>query len=120
MAYLKINGVDYSALLTKYEWTETPRQVDGKHSGVAIDGSEIYDIITTKFDFSHGCKPMTALSYKALCDLMVSNPVTVEYDSAAKNGNRTVTARMTVSAATLCIDRNTTYYNGITISFKER
>jgi len=121
MAYLTINGTDYSALLTKYEWVETPRQVDGKNVGVSLNGSEIYDIVATKYDFKHGCKPMTAASYKALCDLMELNPVTVVYDSARANGNRTVTARMTVSAANLVIDRATgNYYNGITITFKEK
>lgn len=120
MAYLNINGVDISALLTKYEWTETPRQIQGKNIGTSITGKEIYDIVATKFDFAHGCKPMTASSYKTLCDFVKSNPVTVEYDSASSNGNRTITALMSVSGANLCIDRTVKYYNNITISFKEQ
>lgn len=120
MAYLKINSTDYSALLTKYEWVETPRQIDGANTGTAINGDQIFDIIATKYDFSHGCRPLTAASYKSLCDLMELNPVVVEYDSAATNGNRSVTARLTVSAANLVIDGTTNYYNGITLKFTQK
>lgn len=121
MAYLKINNTDYSELLTKYEWVETPRQIDGPNTGKAIDGSAIYDIVATKYDFSHGCRPMTKASYKALCDLMALNPVVVEYDSAATNGNRSVTARLTVSAANLVIDTpEHVYVSGVTLTFIQK
>lgn len=120
MAYCKINGIDISQLLNKYDWVETPRQIDGKNAGMSITGKEIYDIIATKFDFEHGCRPMTAESYKTLCDFMRMNPVTVEYDSAATNSNRSVKARMSVTAASLCIDRSPAIYNQIVIAFKEQ
>lgn len=120
MAYLKINGTDYSQLLTKYEWVETPRQIDGPNAGTAINGDEIYDIVATKCDFSHGCRPLTGASYNALCALMAQNPVTVEYDSAFTNAVRTVQARMTVTAASLVIDGTVKYYNGITLNFKQK
>ena len=101
--YIKIDGVDLSALTNKYGYVQTPNKRQGPNYGVDGLGNPIDDILGTSYDVVWTIRPATASTVKVFADIAKKATVKVRYFSAADNAIITVNARPSLSAIPLAL-----------------
>lgn len=121
---LTYNGADLSSYITKYGFVETPRIIEGWNKGVAMDGSDIPDVIAVKYDITLTLKPLTPAEVGVFWSL-VGGLTSATYKSltyTSANGNtRTIQARISSTGAAKVLETTErTYYNAIVITFSEK
>ena len=117
--YIQINGVDFSALTTKYGYVQTPNKRQGPNYGVDGLGNPIDDLLGTSYDVVWNIMPTTASTVKVFADIAKEATVIVRYFSAADNRIITVNARPSLSAIPLALKSPTKeIYYGMTLTLE--
>ena len=119
----KINGVDFSDCVQYSGRSETLRKVYGNNGMIALDGTEIVDIVGIKHDLTVNIVPMQSARLSELATALSSAYVELEYDSGLEN--QAVTRWMipdmgSVALALHKIALNQDFYADSTLTFREK
>ena len=122
---LEYGGVDLSAFVTKYGFSEEVREIEGPNSGVSISGKEIRDILAVKIDPTFVLRPMVAAQITIIYDLVRALPTqtynTLTYTSP-EGLSRTIEARLeTAGVLEKALENSSrTVFDGLFLTFRER
>ena len=101
--FIEIDGVDLSALTTKYGYIQTPNKRQGPNFGADGLGNPIDDLLGTSYDVVWDIMPATASTVKVFADIAKKATVKVRYFSAADNAIIKINARPSLTAIPLAL-----------------
>ena len=118
---ISINGTDKSAYATKYGCYEIPRRVYGVNEGVAKNGDQIVDYVTTKYDIVLELAPIKSEDLAWFTALLQDDVVSVTYFSELRNATVTQLCIPEMSQApTALVNGSTRLLYPITLTLKEK
>lgn len=119
----KINGVDYSDCVQYSGRSETLRKVYGNNGMVALDGTEIVDLVGIKHDLVVNIVPMQSSRLSQLVTALSDAYVELEYDSGLEGQAVTRWMIPDMSSAVLALHKiatNQDFYNDMQLNFREK
>ena len=95
---IKINGVDFTNMITPVGYEVQYESVQGENGGLTLDGSYLEDEIAQKAVIKATCMPMNEDDLASLLsNIYGSKYASVYYFDPKKKGYLTITARRSVS-----------------------
>lgn len=83
---ISINGTDYTDCFEYTARAESLRRVSGKNTGIAKDGSEIFDDLAVKYDLKCTTIPVQPARLRSLVnEFIAASTVSVRYYSFFRN-----------------------------------
>jgi len=119
----KINGVDYSDCVQYSGRSETLRKVYGNNGMIALDGTEIVDLVGIKHDLTVNIVPMKSDRLSQLVTALSDAYVELEYDSGLEGQAVTRWMIPDMSSVTLALHKiatNVDFYADMQLNFREK
>ena len=118
-------GIDLSGFVTKYGFSESVREIEGKNGGLSISGLDIPDVVAVKFDPSFVLRPMIPSQLTVIWGLvraMPSNTYRTLVYTNPEGSSRTIQAKLVAAApAEKVLETSSrTLFDGVRITFKEK
>lgn len=103
---ITINGENFGDVLEYTTRSESFRKVEGGNTGVSLNGTQIYDDISVKYDLHCTTKPCNLARLQRLHTQLIQTPCTVTYFSFWRNEYVTQIMRCASAEALIGLLRN--------------